>query len=396
MKFLWKLSVPLPLLVSLIQTSFGQDAVSFQARPANYQQIRLNKDHFSVSLVRGWISSKDGFFKAILSQKDKLVISIKANSTFFDGASNDFAFALDNTDIAKNTDRPWGTSKVLLDRIPADSGSSIELKAAIDRKGRLTAIFDAIKTNEPTGGVAIDSIPWFGYSKLVAGVVTAAFGATKSSYPFKWAGDIKAGSVLTPDTISEHYLIIISPAKDGDNYANTLDGSKLSWDEKQQQPTYKGEIIRDHSYAVLKISKAARYDIPRLMFESTAPWSVLAVNQFFAPPSVDVEDGKQVAKLSRGVTDQLKTELELLKKEHRFSAFDRAAALYSFAGRSKSLIQRLCKQKNIVDAQCDTSDLENFQASILTYFKLPESDLQDVKTDADNITKTFLLQMKMQ
>src|SRR5207237_10617962 len=137
----------------------------------------------------------------------------------------------------------------------------------------------------------------------------------------EWAGDIMFDSVATRDTISEHYLILISPAKDGDNFANTLDGSKLSWDENQQQLTYKGQIMRDHSYAVLKISKASRYDIPSLMFESTAPWSVLAVNQFFAAPSVDVEDGKQVAKLSRGVTDQLKTELDLLQKEHRFSAF---------------------------------------------------------------------------
>src|SRR5437899_1737371 len=100
MKFLWKLSVAPLLVVSLSQTSFGQEAVSFQSRPTNSQQIRLNKDHFSVSLVRGWISSQDGFFKVILSQKDKLVISIKASSSFFDGASNDFAFALENTDIA--------------------------------------------------------------------------------------------------------------------------------------------------------------------------------------------------------------------------------------------------------------------------------------------------------
>jgi len=395
MKFLWKLSVAPLLVVGLNQSTFGQEAASFQVRPANSQQIRIKKDHFSVSLIRGWISSNDGFFQSILSKKDKLVISIKASSSFFDGASNDFAFVLENTDIAKKTDRPWGTSKLLLDRIPADCSSSIDLKAAVDRKGRLTAIFDAIKSNEPTG-VAIDSIPWFGYSKLVAGVVTAAFGATKSSYPFKWAGDIKVGSVVTPDTISEHYLILISPAKDGDNFPNTLDGSKLSWDETQQQLVYNGQVVKDHSYAVLKISKAGQYDIPSLIFESTAPWSVLAVSQFFAPGAVDVEDGNQVAKLSRSVTDQLKIELDLLKKEHRFSAFDRAAALYSFSDRSKSVIQRLCKQKNIPDAKCDTSDLENFQGSILAFFNLPQSDLQDVQANAGKITKTVLLQMNMQ
>src|SRR5207244_403586 len=127
------LSVAPLLVVSLSQTSFGQDAVSFQVRPANSQQLRLKKDHFSVSLIRGWISSNDGFFQSVLSKKDKLVISIKASTSFFDGASNDFTFALENTDIAKKTDRPWGTSKLLLDRIPADCGSSIDLKAAIDR-----------------------------------------------------------------------------------------------------------------------------------------------------------------------------------------------------------------------------------------------------------------------
>jgi len=217
----------------------------------------------------------------------------------------------------------------------------------------------------------------------------------QSSYPFKWAGDIKIGSILTGDTMNEHYLILIAPAKDGDNFVKTLDGSKLSWDEGQQQLIYNGHILQDYSYAVLKVSKADRYNIPSLMFESTAPWSVLAVNQFFAPSGVDVEDGKQVAKLSRNVTDQLKTELDLLKKEHRFSAFDRAAALYSFSERSKSVIQRLCKQKNIAAAQCDTSDLENFQGSILAFFHLPQSDLQEVKADAVNITNTVLLRLNL-
>jgi hypothetical protein len=231
---------------------------------------------------------------------------------------------------------------------------------------------------------------------LASRVISSIFGADKSTYPFIWTGDIKTGSVVSANALSEHYLILISPTHNGDSFVNTIDATKLAWDDNLQQLTYNNAVLTKYSYAVLKVVKGDRYSIPALMFESTAPWSVLAISQFFVPSGLDAENAQQVTKLSRGTTDQLRTELDLLKKEHRFSAFDRAAALYSFADRSKTVLQRLCKKKNIPDNQCDLSDLDNFENSILTYFNLPASDLQDVKKDSAEVTKAVMQRLNLQ
>ncbi|MEO7144226.1 MAG: hypothetical protein ABI165_12085 [Bryobacteraceae bacterium] len=333
-------------------------------------EIVLNRDHISVSLLHGWVSSKDSYFRALLSHKSKLAIGIDETVQYFDGGRSGYSKLLENSDIQRDTGRPWGAVLTLIDSQPGDADPSLTFRLAIYRDDRLSQILDAAKGAEPpdvTGQVDL----WTGYGRLLSAVVSNIFGTNSTNYPFLLSVDIKAGGLAGGGRMREHYLVGIAPNQDDDKLLPALDARKLQYDEASQRLTYDGETLLDHSYVVLKVSKGDPVDITQMIAESEAPWAVLAVTQFLSIPTADAQNKDQLVMLSRSPLTQLKTELDLLKTEHRFSAYDRAVALNAFAAESRGAIAAACAAHQVPAAACPTADLDQFIAQIQRIFGLP-------------------------
>jgi hypothetical protein len=360
------------LVIAMALPMAGAEAKAFHVAITGAKDITLNQDHLSVSLLHGWVSSKDSFFKALLSQKKKLAISIGGEVAYFDGDKNTYSKLLENTDIERNTDRPWGAVLSLIDAQPADASSKVTFKLGIYRDDRFNDILNAAKGAEPPNLVQQMDL-WIGYGRLLSAVLSTVVGTTATNYPFILESDIKASGMIVDGKMKEHYIVGVSPNKDGDPFLLQINAAQLTYDEASQILKYNGQTLTDHSYVVLKVTKADAPDITRLLAESKAPWAVLGVTQFLSIPTLDVQNRDQVIVLAKNLLTQLKTELELLKNEHRFSAYDRAKALYSFANESKDVVSSTCTSLQVGTLLCPTRDLEQFIGQIKRNFGLPDN-----------------------
>jgi hypothetical protein len=385
-------SLLLSIVLLLAVPARAVEGTAFQVVPRDAQAILLARDHYSVELVKGWVSSKDSFFKALLSGKTKLVISIRADAEFFDGGKNTLAILRDNSDIRRDTDRPWGVNKVLLERVPGDAKGSVDLLVTIERQDRLKAVFAAILAAEPKASV-VDGQAWAAYSSLISAITTTLFGTERKDYPFTWLGDIQRGPVLKDGTLMEHFVIVIAPNRDGDPLVKGLDASKLSYDEGSQQVRYQGQPLLDHSYAVLNVKKAAGYDIPRLILESQAPWAVLG-RGFLALPILDLNNRDQLVGLAKQTLGQLNTEIDLLTRERRFSAFDRAVALRLFAIQSRDTLSRWCASLGIQPYDCPTSEIDQFIHNIERAAGLPPQLGEELRHASEEAVQQLQLQLQ--
>ena len=364
------------LLIVMLSSrpSLAAEAKAFYVAVDGASDIIVTQDHLSVSLLHGWIASKDSFFKALLSKKSKLAISIDGQVQYFDGDRSTYSKLLENTDIQKNTDRPWGAILSLIDAQPADATPSLTFKLGIYRDDRLSQLLDAAKGAEPADLTKQMDL-WMGYGRLLSAVLSNIFGTANPNYPFLLTVDIKASSMITAGRLHEHYLVALAPNKDDDPFLTNVDATKLHYNEASQQLTYDGQVLLDHSYAVLKITKADAPDITKLIAESKAPWAVLAVSQFLSIPIQDVQNRDQILVLAKGLLTQLTTELDLLKNEHRFAAYDRAIALYEFATRAKSAVSSACSAHQVSAPDCPVGDLDRFIDNIKPSNSLPLTTL---------------------
>jgi hypothetical protein len=369
---------------------------TLKVQPA--EDINLDFDHYKVTVIRGWVSAKDSFFKSVLSDKTKLVVSIEEEIGFFDKDKLNLSSLFENTDIKKNTNHPWGQNLLVLNNIAADADSKLNFRLAIHREDRISQIFQGLKASEADLGTDVLSAPWIGYAKAVGNIFNTLFGADQTSIPFSWTGNIKLADVMSsPKIMFGHYIILLAPNKSGDTFPLEANATKLSYDEGSQQlkysdPPYNGTSITDRSFLVLKVSKAEGYNIPQLLFESSAPWAVLAVAQFLVIPTNDAKNVDQLSTLATNLKTQLENEIELLKREHRFSKYDRAVALRSFAVHSKDEISKKCTAVQVGIAQCPVGELQQLIDQIGSTFGLAgdKKFIDKLSVDSDRILRQML------
>ncbi|MGC3956995.1 MAG: hypothetical protein QM813_03210 [Verrucomicrobiota bacterium] len=388
MKIVARQILAVSLLIAIGTTkTVAAEASRFVLRSTNQtEHILLDRDHFSVTLIKGWVSAKDSFFKSLLSSKAKMVISCGREVKFFEGEALTIATLEENGDISKNTDRSWGQTSVLLNNVPAEAESAkLALKVALNRDDNISKVFAALDATKASS-LDIYSAVWVGYAKVVGDITRRLFGTDETSFPFKWSGDIKAGDVLTPTTMQAHYLVLISAQHDGDTFLNNTDAAKLSYDETSQQLRYDNQIVSDHSYVVIKIAKAAGFNIARLITaDSTAPWAVLAASQFIPVDVSGAENLEQLRGLEKHLLTQLKTEIDLLKREKRFSSYDRAKALLFLANTAKEQIEKRAGKLNIATNEIPTAALADFAKTIGDVFDIKASNRINLEADAKTL-----------
>ena len=305
---------------------------------ADAPEIDNEKDHFDLVFVAGQISQKDSIWRSIISKQNKLSATINATGTYFDGDALKNAWIIENTDISRVFNGSWGVaSKTLLQAIPADTANvSIDLTVADYKDDRIQQLLGAVKSSEPSLGIAVE--PYATYATVVSNVMSAAFDPAKTSFPFKITAGVNDGSVTSTNGMYEHYIVAVAYHDESD--------SMLQWDESKITVTrggtlnYDGKPVTDHSFAILSVRKAPSPNIDKLVFSSQAPWAVLAKNSFVTPPPLHVATQADVASADAAQSANLSTCEDLLKKELRFSAVDRAAAIDSFATQAKKYIAK--------------------------------------------------------
>jgi hypothetical protein len=323
-------------------------------------KINPKKDHYSVEIVTGRISSRDNIFRALLSRNSSLVGSYEQSVITFDSTQTNVASIVQETDIGMRIDRPLSKVGVLFNNIPGDAQAHLTIRFAINREQRLTQIFDALQSGGPGLTAAADffASQTAGYTKLALDIVNKVFGADRTRLPLTWDGDIKDSGVLENGEIKPHYIVLVSPINDRDSVVNNYIESKVTFDDGVAK--HDGQPILDRSYIVLKVVKAQGYDIKALIDASTAPWAVFAKTQIINAPTTTITNVGELTTLGVGLLNQLKAEDALLQRELRFSGYDRALALVYFGERAQKQVQSACTRLTIAETVCPKYDIANF------------------------------------
>ncbi len=364
-------------LFILTPAAFGGEAKVFSIKPSNSTEIKADTHHLDIIFITGWVSSKDNFFKSLLSSSSKTAAAISASGTYFDGDQLKNAWIVENQDVGNKLDRPWGiANKTLLSAIPADTLiPNIIVKFEIHKDDRLKQLLGLFKAAEPATGATVE--PYLTYATMVDGFFTSMFGTEKTKYPFLMDVGLSDPSVKSAHGIYEHYIIGIAPSKDGDSWLDSLDGSKLSFNMSTKQLTYDGNNVTDHTYAVFLVQRAESPNVPQLLYNSRAPWAVLALGTFYQAPLPKIAKKEDIQGVETQYIKNLGDCVGLLQRELRFSAFDRASAMYAFAQRAAELVTYACKEGNVAQADCKTAQLNAYESGISNIFPLENALAND-------------------
>jgi hypothetical protein len=359
--------MPLTLLFVAATVGYCREAKVIVLTPSGAQSIDPKKDHYSILFLSGWVSKHDGVMARIFQNAKKLTAEADGTSHFFDGEDIPKAWVFNNTDVGHDLDRPWAgaAQKPVVDDYPADTSSKVTIQANFYSDDRFSQLIQAFQASEPTGG--IDAEPYITYAKLADSLFITLFGTDRTVYPF-----IMEFNVTPTDApFSEQYFVGIAPTSDtGDTLISNIlsDPTKLSYNEASNSLTFNGRPIQDHTWAVFKVAKAGAVDICVLTLVSKAPWAVLAVSNFIFPAIPAIASASDAAKQDSATVAQLSTELSLLKSELRFSAFDRATALKTFAISVRNAIANACSVGGVSNADCRTPKIDNFMGTLFQLF----------------------------
>ena len=342
----------------------------FSIKKTNAVEILSDRGHIDVNFVGGWISNKDSVISKILSNNTTLTASASATGTYFDGDQLKNSWVVENTDISHNLNRTWGVAnKPLLSAVPADTlVPSFTIQMALYRDDRFKELISAFQTNEPSTGLSVE--PYLTYAKLVDGLFSTLFGTDKTKYPFTLDAGLADENIKSSNGIYEHYIIGISSNNDKDSWLEGLDGKKLSYDVAGSNLKYDGKQISDHTYAILSIASAKAPDIQALLLSSKSAWSVLALTSFYNATLPDINNKDDIPKIDKSFVQQLAACVDPLKRELRFSAYDRAVALRAFAERAKQMVTNACVAKTIAQADCKTPQINSYEDGIDDAFNI--------------------------
>jgi hypothetical protein len=381
----WRLTVIVGIATTLTScppVAMAIDAWRYVITPSDAANIDVERDHYSVAFIQGWISDKDNFFKAVFSNKKNGLIQITTVNRFFEGepvvSENTASFL----DLRSNTNRPIGQAIQLLDQVPGDADTRVTIKIALHSEDTIATVIQSLEDSRAALPADIFAGAWIGYSRAVSGVLTRLFGTNSGSYPFYWIGDIRISDVLNSRGImKEHYIVLISPQRDNDRSFATLDGRKLTYDQITRRVLYDGNPLSDWSYVVLRVAKGRAVSVDRELYQSIAPWAVLGRSQFI---SVSVSDGNldQIRASANGLVGQLKNQLDLLVGERKFSKRDRGLAIHTFTTRAIEAIRSACSRAQIPNAQCPTSQLEQFRTATGKSFEFDERTNREIALES--------------
>lgn len=365
----------------------AREAKVFMVKRQGAKEIVVDRGHITVRFTTGWISKRDSLFMTIFSNATKLTAEASAAGTYFDGEQLKNAWIVENADIGHNLDRPWGVAnKDLLSDIPADTANvTFTIKMAAYKEDRFKQMIDAFKGAQPTSpptGFSLTIEPYMTYASIADALFGTLFGTNRATYPLLIETGLFDNSVISANGIYEHYIVAIAPNTDGDAWLRNLDATKLRYDEASVDLKYEGNSVRDHTYAVIWVGSAPQTDIPKMLFNSKAAWAVLALVNFYNTTLPEITAKEDVPRFDKAMVQQLGACIDQLKRELRFSAFDRAKALLAFSERSRKMITAACAARNISSGECKTPQIDTFEDGVSSTFGIKSPETKSMLQDA--------------
>src|SRR5258708_3026249 len=102
--------------------SFAVDSWRYVVYPQNGELIDPKKDHFSVSLIQMYVSSKDSLFRRIFESNKNAAVTVGSTASFFDNKDPIATQRLATLQsLGSQVGRPVGLVIQLQNNIPADA-----------------------------------------------------------------------------------------------------------------------------------------------------------------------------------------------------------------------------------------------------------------------------------
>lgn len=365
----------------------------------NAPPIDLAKDHYSVEVVGGKISSQDGIIDTIMSSNSTLIGSFKQTIVVGSGRQLAINKVYQEEDIRNRINRPIQTGIALVDRIPGDYGSLINIRYVVNRDRRISEVFKALEQEQSAlaeAGTDILAGPWLGYAKVVTKMTETLFRAGRDKFPIEWDGQIKITDVMVGEGLMQpHYLVLVAPKRDDDWYYNSIQTSELSVSGNRlmraMERTEGGSwppLEVERTYIILKVSKSDSFDIKRLMDGSTAPWAAFGRKQFSRYDDSGIKK-EELGAFAASLLNQIGSLGDLLQDEVYFSSYDKAVALVYYGGSAKDRVEARCAAFGVPSEQCPTASLDGHVRDYLTRHGIPPNSakIAQVKTTAEQLQR---------
>jgi hypothetical protein len=347
------------------------------------QPIDRQSDHMTVQLQGGWLSVQDGFLDRLLSRHTKYSTLIESELVLFDGKAINASETFSNVNVPGRIGSSWSVNAVPLDNIPADAKPKLKMSLALYSDDNVQTALGVIDKSKGALGAALTSpatVAAMGYATAASNLFQAFFRTADTKYPFTFEGRFdRNNAVINSTSIMPHYLALVAPIKDNDVDLQNMTARDLTYDEENAQLRLKNQPLQGRTWAVLKVVKGDGYDIQQLLLGSDAAWSTLALANFIVIPTSAAGNKDQLITVAANQLKQLQNEIDLLKREYRFTPLERAVALNTFAERSLAAIKNRCASLRLSAADCPTTDLQQFIDAIGHTFALKPTTMPKLK-----------------
>lgn len=358
---LLKSSLLLGLLALISVCAKGQAVQRFSINDSPGTDIDLSKDHYSVAIVGGWVSSKNSALKTLLSSPQPLTISIDTTLRSSDPGSTPVSISeiFHSPDKRSRLDQPLGFDSKFLTNLPGEIQTQLVIKMTIPKEDRLAKVFDQLDSNKQALPANVFAAPWIGYSKVVNSILGSFVGTSEPSYPFYWQGAINLGA----GSLKQGYVVLVAQNRTGDAFFSSP--ITLTREEATGLIFNNGNRLTDHTYVVLRVFKDVGFtDFEREMVNSTTePWAILARKQLDAQVlkvALQKATSKETLKAtSDNIAGQLIAEKELLANDKRLSGFDVLQFSKYFSHRTYQLVNDQCFALHITFAECPLASFES-------------------------------------
>lgn len=204
----------------------------------------------------------------------------------------------------------------------------------------------------------------------------SSFGAGSSTQIFKWEGTV-GGSDRPGGKVPEHYIVLIAPNSSDDLDLQSFREDLFTFEHGILLYEGSQEKITSRSYAVLKVARDPGYDIMRELYNSLdEPWAVLGRESFLGFNSSVATSAEEIKGLADDALKSLKTEVNLLLAERRFSKHDRAVAAKSMGTLVLNSLRNRAKTLKLGDVEPQIYGLTEFVERLGIVFLLDPADIE--------------------
>lgn len=369
------LSFVVAVLVSVISQPAGALTASiFTLDVPGGSAIDLQKDHMTVVLENGWISTEKGFLEQIFSEAKSGLFRITAKTTFRNNKTVELESTTLIDDPKGSMGRSLGQRGPVYPDMPADVRDlEFTLRIATTQDDRIKKLLDNIESNKAALPVEVFTAQWFGYARLVSTVTQALFGTNDTDYPL-------TGRYRLTLPTKEHLILFVAPNEENDKKLRNAKATDFEYKEREQQLFFRNEPVRKWTYLVFKIKKSndKRSAEQRVKYDAIAsdtPWATVIRTQLRVLRADKAKDVSQLTSVADNALSAIQNLETFLGVDLSYSNFDRGSTLKYYTEDAIGKISKVCKKRKY--SECPTEALQEYSNAIADSVGIPETKLAE-------------------